>query len=549
MKWVCCLVFTLSYWASLGAVDAAPSKTNAPAWQQMQTQLDAQQKAADALQADNKALLERLKTQEQALLETQRKSVDWWLSAIGVGLACFGLVAAIGGVWIPFYFQRSERSRLKEAQAEFERMKQEAKAASSSLQRYEDEAQAELRRIKREAEGALSSLQSHEQAGKKHVESLEAAQEIAKAFQSGQERGGIGDAANTEMKQAVQVLAESSPVDQLRAQAIQASQVEQPTEEQALHAYELWKALTMLDITDQNAQFNAGYWAQKLFEKSNNEKREHWLGILSHHYGLLPTSPGAAYNLGNALSAEAKKIAKSDLVGARSLWSQANEKYAQALANKPDHHKSINNWGCSLRDEAKAIAQDNLSEARKLWAQAGDKYAQALAIKGNESIIANNWGNMLNEEASQIANIDLIEARSFWAKAYEKYAKALVIKADDHEVIINWSGSYLHEVHALRDAGQLEPAAELLQKALALLEGHITRYPQVTAEVAYNHACVYGLLEHAKDAVAQLELSRQAGKLPQHWPEDKDLNPIRQSPEYIAWVQAHFPDQLRKEDK
>eukprot|EP01030_Chromulinospumella_sphaerica_P000636 gene636-629_t len=69
---------------------AAPN-TKEPQWQQWHEQLEAQKKAADELKGDNKELLDRLKAQETALLETQRKGVDWWLSAIGVGLTILGL--------------------------------------------------------------------------------------------------------------------------------------------------------------------------------------------------------------------------------------------------------------------------------------------------------------------------------------------------------------------------------------------------------------------------------------------------------------------------
>jgi len=47
-------------------------------------------------------------------------------------------------------------------------------------------------------------------------------------------------------------------------------------------------------------------------------------------------------------------------------------------------------------------------------------------------------------------------------------------------------------------------------------------------------------------AVSQPEVSRLTGALEvdaSHWRTDSDLEPIRQSPEYLAWKQQHFPNE------
>ncbi|MDR3005575.1 MAG: hypothetical protein LBV14_15255, partial [Acidovorax sp.] len=309
----------------------------------MHTQLDAQQKAADALQADNKALLERLKTQEQALLETQRKSVDWWLALLGVLGGAMALLFAA----LPLLWTYNERKAIKEKLTEADRL--------------------------------LDRIQGH----------ADKAQEIAtdmsqlKRFESGQPGPAQEKAAIAEQARQAQQSTSLSDRDRLRAQAVEASQVEQATEEQAQRAYELWHALTIFDATDRNAQFNAGYWAQELFEKTHAPQRQHWLEVLGRHYKLLPTSHSAAYNWGNGLSAEARVVAPTDLAEARKLWAQAGQKYAQALSIKADDHEAANNWGNALSAEANELAPTDLAEARKLWAQAGQKYAQALSIKAD----------------------------------------------------------------------------------------------------------------------------------------------------------------------
>jgi tetratricopeptide (TPR) repeat protein len=71
----------------------------------------------------------------------------------------------------------------------------------------------------------------------------------------------------------------------------------------------------------------------------------------------------------------------TDLAEARRLWAAAAERYAQALAIKPDKHEAAYNWGNALDAEARAVAPTDLAEARRLWAAAAERYAQALAIK------------------------------------------------------------------------------------------------------------------------------------------------------------------------
>lgn len=334
--------------------------------QKMQVTLDTQHNAAQALKAENEKLLSRLDIQEQRLLDAQRKSIDWWLTAIGIALAAFGLLVAVVGMWLPW----KARQRLKDTEKEF-----------AEMQRIAREEQSELRRIRQAAEQALSKLQSHEKEGAQSAAALKQAREQAGQFQSGQERGSATDVASAEMQQAVQVLAESNAIDKLRAQAIQASQVERPTEEQALRAYELWNALTLLDPADQNAQFNAGYWAQQVFKKVDAAQRQHWLEVLSRHYKLLPNSHAAAYNWGNALDVEAQEVAKTDLPEARKLWAQAGEKYAQALGIDADTLEAAYNWGSALNAEAREVAKTDQPEAQRLRALADDKYDQARRIK------------------------------------------------------------------------------------------------------------------------------------------------------------------------
>jgi hypothetical protein len=83
----------------------------------------------------------------------------------------------------------------------------------------------------------------------------------------------------------------------------------------------------------------------------------------------------------------------------------------------------------------------------------------------------------------------------------------------------------------------------VLVKAQGVLEKQVKAFPQSAGALAYDLACVYGMQGLASLCVAQLEVSREAGELPdrQYLEQDDDLNAVRNAPEFQAWWQAHFP--------
>jgi NAD-dependent SIR2 family protein deacetylase len=232
------------------------------------------------------------------------------------------------------------------------------------------------------------------------------------------------------------------------------------------------------------------------------------------------------------------------------------QSWYEQLTQPDDAQHDLGAWGyimdgTALAAEAQAlIAQDpskNLPEARSLWQAAGEKYALALKIKADKHEAANNWGVALDAEAKALIAQDpsknLPEARSLWQAAGEKYALALNIKDDKHDAANGWSVALSHEVHAIKDSAPRQAEA-LLNQAQDLLERNAAMSDTGAKAVSYNLACVCAMQGKAAACVAQLEVCRQAGNLPerQHLQEDKDLNPIRQSPEFQAWWRIYFLD-------
>jgi Tfp pilus assembly protein PilF/MinD-like ATPase involved in chromosome partitioning or flagellar assembly len=165
---------------------------------------------------------------------------------------------------------------------------------------------------------------------------------------------------------------------------------------------------------------------------------------------------------GNSLSDQAKlkEGAESDR-----LFATASEKYAAALAIKPDYHEALNNWGIALADQAELKEG---AESDRLFAAAGEKYAAALAIKPDKHQTINNWGVALLEQAKLKEGA---ESDGLFAAAGEKCAAALAIKPDFHPALNNWGVALLGQakLKGRAEPGRLLAAAgEKFVAALAI---------------------------------------------------------------------------------
>ena len=188
--------------------------------------------------------------------------------------------------------------------------------------------------------------------------------------------------------------------------------------------------------------------AIKRFEKAKDQTASEVSFVLRHYlagdheavikrYGrsLKRVPPEVAENVswsfilsGNEVLEQAKKNSGE----ANRLFTLVGQRYAAALAIKPDKHEALNNWGIALAAQARMKTGE---EADRLFALAGEKYAAALAIKPNKHEALNNWGNALSAQARMKTGE---EADRLFALAGEKYAAALAIKPDKHEALNNW---------------------------------------------------------------------------------------------------------------
>lgn len=173
---------------------------------------------------------------------------------------------------------------------------------------------------------------------------------------------------------------------------------------------------------------------------------------------------------------------------------QAGNHYSKAIAIKSDMHESIHNWGSALADEAQELEEINPEAARELRKQANEKYWQVLAIKPDYHIAANNCGNYFLQEARVIASSNPEESK------------------------------------------------RLVEQAKNLLLNHAEAAPGV---VAYNLACVYGLRGDVQSCLKWLKVRQERGKPLdcEYMRNDQDLDPVRNDPDFIAWLEQACPTQ------
>lgn len=239
---------------------------------------------------------------------------------------------------------------------------------------------------------------------------------------------------------------------------------------------------------------------------------------------IQPKDPDTLNNWGVALAAQAQRSADDQ---AHRLWGEAGEKYAAALAIKPSLHKTLWNWGVTLNARARR-SQDE--QAHALLALAGEKYAGALALKPNMFEALNYWGGALVEQAQRSQDA---QAQTLLTLAGEKYAAALAIKPDHHEVLYNWGAALIAQAHRKTGTERDRLLGEAYEKCL--------RAERISPDSgAYNLACIHAMRHEPQAAIDWLERSHAAGKLParMHIEADKDLDGIRDTPEFQRWLQT-----------
>lgn len=293
------------------AKDAATDRPNNPSFVESKTEgVTQNNEAIAALEKDLSERMNRLEERERQLyaqsLEASRKSIDWWFG----GLAILTSLVAFLGAFLPWLMGRKDKELLQ-----------------SELQNARD---------------LVSDIKGHEKSAQQALAKIEEDKLKVASFQSGNEQSPADKEHTRDAAQKVNAEPSSSDSEKLRARAVLASQKYKPTAEEAYAAYELWFALTVLKPDDASAHFNAGYWAQQLFNKNAMPSEQYWFDLLSRHYqeGLnIKPSVSARYNWSLALLKQAKSATPSELNKRKEMASEA-EKLLSKIAESSDKNKT-----------------------------------------------------------------------------------------------------------------------------------------------------------------------------------------------------------------
>jgi len=281
-----------------------------------------------------------------------------------------------------------------------------------------------------------------------------------------------------------------------------------------------------------------------------NQAMDHYLKALR----INPDSAETYYNLGN-------------LMASLGRWAEAVSHFLKALQIDPDDAESHNNLGNVLIDLGR------LDEAVK-------HYAEALRIDPANANAHNNLGNILSkqgrlEEAikhySEALQIDPAYAEAHnnlgvtlaetgrSDQALNHYLEALRLNPDHVEAYMNLGtemnsrGSIDEAIHYYQKALSLQPElpeaifqlAKLYinrreyEKALSLYHKMIALLPDNPAGY-YNVACIYARQNKPKQSVSWLKKAVAKGLNDwEHIKTDKDLDNIRSSLQYKAFVKGH----------
>jgi len=286
---------------------------------------------------------------EKRVLEAERKSIDWWFAA----LAVITTIVATLGALLPYLMGRKDKELLQ-----------------SELQNARD---------------LVASIKETKAQGEAYVDGL-------KTYVSGDKEQTT--AATSQFRQEANKVAadpKASPIDKLYAQAVLASEVKNPTLEEANRASELWKALSLLDPSNANAAFNHAYWLQEKVRQSKKAPSDDWSAVYAAYERVLSIEPEhceALYNWGIALDQDATALSdKGDLTAAQAKWLEAVDKFAKALDIKKDMYDAANNWSASLLYEAQALRK--LDPPDENTAQ--QRVAQATHLLEQYAAMGNGW--------------------------------------------------------------------------------------------------------------------------------------------------------------
>ncbi len=386
------------------------------------------------------SLERRFNAVKRELLEQREKSIDHWLTVIGLVLTFFAIVIAIAGLW---------------AYRSFRSIEAEAKESAAASRAHEEKAR-----------GLLKEITVHREESERHLELIRGV-----TAEGAQDRPGEA----TRAAEAVRSDPDASPVDRTIARAVT---LQRKGKNQG--AIQLWRAIAVIS-EGQDDDLAARAWFSSAYLHAARDPEE---AIADYDKAIAskPDFAGAYNNRGNAkddLGRHEEAFADYDKAlalrpdFAEAYFNRGNAKgglgrseeaiadYDKAIASKPDFAEAYSNRG---------LAKKKLSRPEEAIAD----YDKAIASKPDFAGAYNNRGN---------AKRDLGRSE----EAIADYDKAIASKPDFAE-------AYFNRGNAKHDLGRHEEAIADYDKALASKPDY--------AEACFNRGFVNHGLERHDEAMA-----------------------------------------------
>ena len=298
-------------------------------------------------------------------------------------------------------------------------------------------------------------------------------------------------------------------------------------------AYTFWKTILEDSPRNENALFGLALACGNLAQESCKniaEKKEllkEGIRNLKNISNAMQNS-SVLCNWGNLLSDRADAAASPEEKNA--FWDDAQEKYRRATEENEHLADAWCNWGNLLSDRAKAASSPE--EKNAFWDDAQKKYRRATDENEHLAGAWANWGALLSDRAKAAASPE--EKNAFWDDAQKKYRRA----TDENE---HHAGAWYNWGTLLSDRAK---AAASPEEKNAFWDGAEKKYSQSSsikpALPAYNQACLAALRNGPlKDILHYLNISLEGEKLPslRHMQDDSDLDSIRDTPEFKAFIE------------
>ncbi len=345
-------------------------------------------------------------------LEVGRKSVDWWLSALG-------LLMAVAGIGIPFLMGRQQKAEWKERMDEISGKLAEANVAKEMAEAAQQQAEqyaSEIDKLLHTANYKISLIPNAEQV-------------------TGKLEGDV----------LAKLRSEKPPqVVKLIQQALEAHE-----KEEWVAAKPLWKLLSLIESQDANVWFNLAY--------AEVHSGQNWQlicdGFQRSH--LLEPSAVACSNWGNVLSDWANTLTGE---AQQQRFAEADQRFAEAIRLKLDNTVAYYNWGNALFCWAKILTGE---AQQQRFAEAAQRYAEATRLKPDFAEAYYNWGNALSDWAQTLEG-SLQQQR--FAEAVQRYAEATRLKSDFAEAYDNWGVALFDWAQTLTGEAQQQRFTEADQR-------------------------------------------------------------------------------------